>query len=75
MPLVLSKFFAHVVENGAVVDFSLAITLRIIRRGELMYDLVLGAETSHLIVGKVHSVVDTMVRRARNGILYSTRGT
>ena len=33
------------------------VTFRIIKRGELIYDLVLGTKIGHLLASKVHSVV------------------
>jgi len=58
LPLALSKeTFTQVVENGAVVDLILAITSRIIRRGESVGDLVLSVEAGYLLAEKVHSVV------------------
>ena len=51
------RTFAQIVEDDAVADFSLAITLRIIGRGELIYDLVLGTKIGHLLASKVHSIV------------------
>ena len=50
--------FAQVVEDDVVSDFSLAIALKIIGRGESMCDHILGAETGHLLVGKVRSVIE-----------------
>ena len=41
--------FAQAVEDGAVAYPSLAIALRIIRRGESMGDVVLGAEAGYLL--------------------------
>jgi len=40
-----------------VVDFSPAIVLRIIEKGESMCDFVLSVETGHLLTGKVHTIV------------------
>ena len=50
--------FAQAVKDSAFADPSLAIALRIIENGELMCDdFVLGAETGHLLAGKVCSIV------------------
>ena len=56
------------------VDFSLAIALSIIGRGESMCDHVLGAEAT-LLVGKVHSVVGWMIQGSPKQHTCSTRGT
>ena len=47
----------HAVEDGAIVDLSLIITLRTIQRREPMNDLVLIAEGSNLSAGEVCSLV------------------
>ena len=48
--------FAHVVEDDVIADLSLAITLRIVSRGESMGDLILCAEAGYLFAGEVRSV-------------------
>ena len=49
--------FCTAVEDDTIADFSLAIALRIIRRAELVGDLILSAEAGHLLAGKVCPVV------------------
>jgi len=57
-----------------VADFSLTIVLRIIRCGELMGDLVFGAETGYLLVNKVHFVVrDDGVGSAKRYTMFCQR--
>ena len=49
--------FTQVVEDGAITDFSLVVTLKIIGQEKSMCDFILGAETGHLLAGKVPSIV------------------
>ena len=65
--------FALAVEDGAVAYLSLTIALRIVRRGESMGNLVLGAEATYLFAGKIRSVVGDGV--GGSDTLWSARGT
>jgi len=51
------KTFAKIIENGAVVDLSLAIAMRNKRCGESVGDLVRGTKASYFLAGKVYSIV------------------
>ena len=55
--LSLTEAFAQAVEDGAIVDLGLAITLWVVWRRERVADLILGIEGGYLLAGEVHSIV------------------